>query len=208
MLVLGSLLAVLITALPLVGINKQKLIPLIEDKFVVANLAANVPWSYDECLWGLLYMAAIWTSVLLMKRKFRMGMTVLVVAQIVIIQATVLHFTPKIEAYSQRSAIDFYKTFEGKNVYVQPVGYKSYANLFYTKKTAATDSNYISIRHDDKGKEVQPEANSDWLMNGKTDKPVYFICKIMDADKLRSKPQLTEIGGSNGFAFFKRIDTK
>lgn len=206
LLTLGSLMAILITALPLVGIYKQKLIPLIEDKFVVANLEANVSWSYAECLWGILYMAAIWASVLIMKRNFRTGITVLAAAQIVIIQATVLHFTPKIEAYSQRSAIEFYKTFEGKNVYVQPVGYKSYANLFYTKKTAATDSNYIRIRHDDKGKEVQPEANSDWLMNGKTDKPVFFICKIMDADKLRSMPNLTQIGGSNGFAFFKRND--
>lgn len=206
LLTLGSLMAVLITALPLVGIYKQKLIPLIEDKFVVANLEANVSWSYAECMWGILYMAAIWASVLLMKRNFRSGITLLAAAQIVIIQATVLHFTPKIEAYSQRSAIEFYKTFEGKNVYVQPVGYKSYANLFYTKKTAATDSNYISIRHDDKGKEVQPEANADWLMNGKTDKPVFFICKIMDADKLRSKPNLSQIGGSNGFVFFRRND--
>ena len=201
---LGSILAVLITAIPIVGINKDKLIPIIEDPFVVGNLHANVSWSYVECTWGILYLLAIITSVYFMGKDFRRGILILCISQIIIIQATILHFTPKIELYSQRSAIDFFSSFEGKDVYVQPVGYKSYANLFYTQKIKSTNPNYTSTRTDIRGKKLQPEANEQWLLNGAIDKPAYFICKVMDAYKLRALPQLEEIGGSNGFVFFKR----
>ncbi len=204
MLFIGSLLAILITAIPIVGINKEKLIPYIEDPFAVGNLHANVPWSYAECAWGIIYLLGIWIAVALMKKDFRKGMITLCIIQIIIIQVTVLHFTPKIEAYSQRAAIDYYKGFEGKDVYVHPLGYKSYANLFYTQKQPYTDSNYRSIRMDKTGKEVQPEANEQWLLHGKIDKPAYFICKIQDSLRYDTMPQLTMLGSKNGFVFLKR----
>jgi hypothetical protein len=47
-------------------------------------------------------------------------------------------------------------------------------------------------------------TNEEWLLNGNIDKPVYFICKIMDADKYRQLPQLQETGSKNGFVFFVR----
>ena len=201
---MGTFLAIVITALPLAGIYKHQLTPYIHDQFAVANFEANVAWSYSDCAWGLLYLIATWVAVYIMKREFRKGMVVLCIAQIIIIQVALLHFTPKIEAYTQRSAIEYFKGFAGKNVYVQPLGYKSYANLFYTQKTAAIDSHYVSIRNDVNGKELQPEANEAWLLSGMVDRPTYFICKIQDAGKFREASQLQETGGSNGFVFFKR----
>jgi len=203
---LGALLAIVITAFPLVGIYKEMLMPYIADPFAVGNLSANVPWDYAECLWGVLYVAGIIVAAVLMNRNFRKGMTLLCAVQVVIIQVTLLHFTPKIEAYSQRAAIEYYKSFEGKDVYVHPLGFKSYANLFYTRKLPATDTNYRSIRFDKTGKAVQPEANEHWLLYGKLDKPAYFICKVMDADQYRKMPRLQETGAANGFVFFKRKD--
>lgn len=190
LLFLGTVLAIAITALPLVGLNKDKLIPLIDDPFAVGNLQANISWSYTECIWGLLYLAGIWISVLIMKKHFRKGMIALCITQLVIIQVTVLHFTPKIEAFSQRAAIEYFKSFEGKDVYVRVLGYKSYAHLFYTKKLPPANKNYY---------------NEEWLLTGDIDKPTYFICKIMDADKYRALPQLKETGSKNGFVFFSRM---
>lgn len=189
LLTIGSLLAIAIAALPLVGLHKEKLIPLIDDPFAVGNLQANVSWSYAECLWGLLYLAGIWVAVMMMRKDFRRGMLTLCVTQIIIIQITVLHFTPKIEAYSQRAAIDFFKSLEGKDVYVQVLGYKSYAHLFYTKKTKPTNEN---------------SYNEQWLLTGPVDKPTYFVCKVIAADQYRKMPQLQLIGEQNGFVFFKR----
>jgi len=189
LLTIGSLLAIAIAALPVVGLNKEKLIPLIDDPFAVGNLQANVSWSYAECLWGLLYLVGIWVAVLMMRKDFRRGMLALCVTQIVIIQITVLHFTPKIEAYSQRAAIDFFKSLEGKDVYVQVLGYKSYAHLFYTKKTKPANEN---------------SYNEQWLLSGPVDKPTYFVCKVIAADQYRKMPQLQLIAEQNGFVFFKR----
>ena len=204
LLAIGSLVAIIIAALPLVGIYKQQLIPYIHDPFAVGNLSASVPWSYVECLWGLIYLSGIWVAAFMMKTNFRRGMVVLCAVQIVIIQVTVLHFTPKIEAYSQRAAIDYFKSFQGKDVYVQPLGYKSYANLFYTQKLPATDSNYVHYRPGKDGGKGEPEANEQWLLSGKIDKPAYFICKIQNRARYEAAEQLTETSESNGFVFFKR----
>ena len=204
LLFIGSILAILITSLPVVGINKEKLIPYIQDPFAVANLRADVSWSYAECTWGIVYFVCIWIAVLLMNKNFRKGMIMLCIVQVIVIQVTVLHFTPKIEAYSQRAAIDYFKSFDGKDVYVHSLGYKSYATLFYTNRQPATDPHYQSIRVDKKGKEIQPEANEKWLLYGNIDKPAYFICKIQDSAKYVASSQLTEIGSSNGFVFLMR----
>lgn len=189
LIVTGVLIAIAITALPLVGVYKELLIPIIDDPFAVGNLQANVKWGMAESIWGLSYLGGIIISVLIMNKNFRKGMLVLAAVQIVIIQVTVLHFTPKIEAFSQRAAIEYFESFKGKDVYVHVLGYKSYAHLFYTDKQPQANNNF---------------DNEAWLLNGSIDKPVYFICKIMDADKYRALPQLQETGSKNGFVFFKR----
>ncbi|MEI8280727.1 MAG: glycosyltransferase family 39 protein, partial [Bacteroidota bacterium] len=189
MLISGSILAIVISALPLVGIYKKKIIPYIDDPFAVGNFQANVSWSYMECLWGIIYLIGIWITALMMRKDFRKWMLTLCVVQVLIIQVTVLHFTPKVELYSQGAAIDFFKSMEGKDVYVKVLGYKSYAQLFYTKKSKPSNENYY---------------NEDWLLTGNVDKPTYFICKVITADKYKAMPQLQLIEEKNGFAFFKR----
>jgi 4-amino-4-deoxy-L-arabinose transferase-like glycosyltransferase len=189
LLVTGTLIAIAILALPVVGLNKNALIPLIDDPFAVGNLQAHVSWSYAECIWGGLYLIGIWVAVFLMRRHFLKGMIILCALQLVIIQVTVLHFTPKIEAYSQRSAINFFKSLQGKDVYIHVMGYKSYAQLFYAHK--APPSNPDSY-------------NEDWLLSGPIDKPVYFICKITSAYNYDTLPQLQKLKEENGFVFYRR----
>ncbi len=190
LLFIGSVIAIAIAALPIVGLNKDKLIPLIDDPFAVGNLQANIQWSYAESAWGILYLIGIWIGVLMLSKNFRRGMIVLCITQLIIIQVTVLHFTPKIEAFSQRAAIEYFQSFKGKDVYVKVLGYKSYAHLFYSEKMQPANKNGY---------------NEEWLLTGDIDKPAYFICKIMDADKYRALPQLKETGSKNGFVFFSRM---
>ena len=189
LLIVGSLLAIVITALPLVGIYKQQLIPYIDDPFAVGNLQAAVTWSYAECLFGITYLLAIWIAAFVIKKHFRKGMLALLVVQVIMIQIAIVHFTPKVEAYSQRAAIDFFKGLEGKDVYVKALGYKSYAQLFYSKMPHHTNENYY---------------NEDWLLHGNIDKPAYFICKITASAPYRLMPELQLLGEKNGFVFFKR----
>ncbi|MBS1781550.1 MAG: glycosyltransferase family 39 protein [Bacteroidetes bacterium] len=186
---IGVLWSLLLFALPMVGIFKKKLIPFIDDPFAVGNLQANVSWSMWECGWGVLLLAITIMASIWMKQNFRKGFLFFCIAQIVLIQVTILHFTPKIEAYSQRSAVQFFMQFQGKDVYIHPLDYKSYAHLFYARKKPFSNKNYY---------------NEGWLLNGKVDKPTYFICKNTDADHYRALLQLKELGEQNGFVFFQR----
>lgn len=200
---IGTLLGLVIAALPLVGIYKAELTPYIADNFAVANLRAAVPWSITESAWGLLYVAGIWVAVIMMRNNFRKGMAVLCTVQIVMIQVAILHFTPKVEAYSQRAAIEYFESLADKDVYVHPLGYKSYANLFYTNKRPNTSKEYQGMRTDKDGRQT-PEPNQHWLLYGKTDKPTYFISKINDSIKYSQMPELEMTGSKNGFVFFRK----
>lgn len=186
---LGVIWGIVLIVLPFVGLYKEKLIPLIDDPFAVGNLQAAVSWTAWEAGWGVAYIVAMLVSVWMMRRNFVRGMLALSVVQVVIIQITILHFTPKIEAYSQRAAIRYFKSFVGKDVYVQPLDYKSYAHLFYTKKQPSYNENYHL---------------QEWLLHGEVDKPTYFICKVTGAEEFGRIPELQEIGRRNGFVFFKR----
>lgn len=190
LLFIGSVVAIAIAALPLVGMYKDKLIPYINDPFAVANLDAQLSWSYAEVGWGLLYLVAIWICVLMFSKQFRKGLIALSIVQLIILQVTVIHFTPKVEAISQRAAIEFFEDLQGKDVYIYALSYKSYAHIFYTRK--------------------QPQANPkhndrEWLLTGDIDKPAYFICKINKAEQYRQMHQLEELGNKNGFVFFRRM---
>jgi len=192
--VLVGLIGIAITALPVVGLYKDKLLPYIDDPFAVGNLQAAVSWSPVECMWGAGYIVASFICIALLRRNFRRAFIALCVVQLIIIQATVIHFTPKIEAYSQRAAIKFYEGFQGQNVYIRPLGFKSYAYLFYARKQPFAAKDYYA----------DGKVNEHWLMYGAVDKPVYFVGKIQDAAKLDTNAQLTEIGRMNGFVFFRR----
>jgi len=189
LLVIGIIIAIAITALPIVGLNKEYLIPYINDPFAVGNFQAAVSWSYAEVVWGLLYLTGIVVAVIMMNKQFAKGMLLLCFLQLLIIQVTVIHFTPKIEAFSQRAAIEYFKTLKGKDVYVQVLGYKSYAHLFYAEVMLHSNKNYY---------------DTNWLLHGEIDKPAYFICKIMDKDKYLALPQIEYLGEKNGFVFMKR----
>ncbi|WPV69240.1 glycosyltransferase family 39 protein [Chitinophaga sp. LS1] len=190
MLLIGMLIGTAITLLPIVGVYKQQLISAIGDKFAKANLQADVSFSLWESAYGAVYLLLVIVSaVLLFNKKVKVGMLMLFVSTIGAIQITVVHFTPKIEAFSQRAAIEFFESFQGKDDYVQVLKYHSYAHLFYTKKLPATNKNYY---------------NQEWLLKGPVDKPTYFICRITDSEPWRKDPNLEVIGEKNGFVFFKR----
>jgi len=186
----GLAIGLAITLLPLAGMYKDLFIPHIHDKFAQANLQAQVPWSVWETAYGIGYMLLIIISaVFLFQKKNVAGMLCLFISTIMAIELAIVHFTPKIERYSQGAAIDFFKTFEGKDDYVQVLSYKSYAHLFYTKKNPPANQNYYNIN---------------WLLGGAVDRPTWFVCRIQDSAPFRTDPDLELVSEKNGFVFFRR----
>jgi Dolichyl-phosphate-mannose-protein mannosyltransferase len=196
---IGFILSFLLAAVPYVGMNTGKIIPFIKDKFAAKNLEAPVEWHSAEMLIGILYFVVLVYIVFKFavnnsKIKNRKCLFINILS---ISTALCLFFfgaivVPKIERYTQSAAIDFYESKRGQDVYIQVLGFKSYAHLFYFQKPKPKFS-------------VQKESDyENWLLNGKVDKPVFFVTKIDRLDEYRNNPNLEIIKEENGFVFLRR----
>lgn len=191
--IIGGIWALLGIALPIVGMNTAKLIPLIEDEFAAANLQADVHWSAIDVVPGLAYAVAIMCSIILLKRKnYPKGFMVLFGATLVYVQLIAVLFVPRIEKYTQHAAIEFLKSLQGKEVYVETYGYKSYAQYYYAMSSPPVAG------------EVGDAA---FLLEEKVSRPVYVICRIYSLDDLMKYhgTKVKELYRKNGFVFFEKI---
>ena len=187
---LAGLWTLALTLLPLIPHFKYYIIPYIKDPFAVANLNTPVSWSGFEFLIGILYgIVAMWSIFLFKNKKIQKSLKVLTLSTAFCILVYTTFVVPKIEAYSQRSAIEFLKSISGKDIYIKTYGYKSYAPYFYSRVSEK--------RH--------PESkNEHWLMYGKIDKPVYFITKITHTEVLSKNKNFQKVYDKGGFVVFKR----
>ena len=188
---LGTLIALVFLAAPLVGMNIDLLKPLLaQDPFGQANLDADVRWTGLEMLAGLLLLGAMLTGHYLHgKARYREAVVSVFGGTALFVTVTLFFFINRIEGYSQRAAIDFFEERQGEKCYVITQNYKSYAHLFYTRKAPVADPR----THDE-----------EWLLYGDIDRPVYVVCKITAAEEVSAIRTLTEIGRKNGFVFFMR----
>lgn len=180
----------LVAVIPFFDKLKHRLIEtgMIDDKFVLGNLKANAGWSGLESLTALILPAGfIIMLILFRKGKPSKAIQPFLISAIVFVFLVSVLFTPRVEKYTQHAAIEFYKSIQSEDLYVYPLGFKSYAHLFYTKK-----------------KNNLPEAGKNELLKGKTDKPAYFVIKSSKAPKkLARYPQLQVLYSKNGFVFCK-----
>ena len=163
---------------------------LIKHAFAIGNLEADGQWKGFEFLIGILLMAGIITGTRYLKRKPEVGITYIFATVIIFAFTAYIFVTPGVERYSQNAAIEFFKKLEKKDTYVETLGYKSYAHLFYSKFKPQQRKKYLSER---------------WLCKRKIDKPAYFSTKIHKTEKyIKRYPKLKIINKKNGFVFFKR----
>ena len=182
----------IIILLQLIAKYKSNIISsnIIQDPFAAGNLQSSVYWSGKEWLIGACFIFLILIFITLKGLSTKLRVIGIFSSTLLFTYATVLIITPKIEGYSQRAAIEFYKEKSKENCYVQQLGFKSYAQLFYFNKGILKDSRAY---------------DEQWLLKGHIDKPVYFIMKCTVADSyLSTYPQLKKIGIKNGFVFAKR----
>ena len=194
---LGFFISAIFMALPFLGKNIDLLKTLFKDDlFALGNLEAEIPWSYFDIFPGvLLSIITIISFFIFSKKSFGKdisnwkGIVTLFVGSAIFITVSLFFFINKIEGYSQNAVIEFYKSLEGKEVYIKNVGYKSYAPLFYTKKQPGLREENRSYK---------------WLTEGEIDRDVYFVTKINNDGGLRKFSEIKEVGRKNGFVFFKR----
>jgi hypothetical protein len=133
------------------------------------------------------------------------------------ISLVIIFIVPKVEQYTQRSAIEFYKACAQRGYYVETIGYKSYASLFYgqLKQKDINDpdfNEYLKKRIP----EIEAEGKnaflynallfSNWLEFDKIKRPACFSAKITEVENVKKYyPELKEIYRQNGFVFYYRL---
>ena len=190
--VLGIIWSLAFIALPVIGNYPQLIRPLLSrDPFALANLQAEVTWGYLLIVPGILFLTAIvYGYLLLRKEKIQSGLLIIFLACILSMQSLLTLFAPRIEQYSQRAAIDFFKSLKNKNVYLGTIGYKSYAPFFYAE---AGNNKGVIVK------------SGDWILENELDKPAYLVSKITEKERLvQSYSFLKVIYEKNGFVFYEK----
>ena len=188
--IIGGIIAFVLTIVPFFAMNIKKLIPYVKDTFAQANMQAEVNWTGWESVIGLLLITFIFIGLYNLKNRFffRAAWLFFGGTAIVVFLASAI-IVPKIERYSQGAAIDFFIQKKGENCYVNVLGYKSYAQLFYTQKEKPTNKNSYS---------------EEWLLTGNIDKPVYFVSRVDRIKNYTKYTELIELYRKNGFVFLRR----
>ena len=176
-------------AIPFIGRNINWLVPLLKnDAFALANIEADINWMGWESITGIIFLIALFVAIAkLITHQTKTGIITLFSGSIALVILLLLFYVKNIEGYSQRAAIDFFKSLQDQDCYVETYKYKSYAHLFYTKKRAP-----------------EKKYRLGWLMNGNIDKDVYLVSRINHAEEVLKHKNFNEIGRKNGFVFFKR----
>jgi hypothetical protein len=183
--IVGLLLGLIFTLVPMIGENPSTFLPYIQDGFVRGNLQSAVVWNGFEkwigVFWSAMIIYSVWGKKGLSFKKFLLCMAL----GTCIIFAYARYVVPKIEGYTQATPIDFYIAKSGQKVYVETVGFKSFAHLLYFQKQ-------------------QGSPTGEELMNrSSVDRPAFFIMKSDAEDRFKYHPNLILINEQNGFLFYK-----
>ena len=199
---IGLIWAAVFLALPAIGLmiahNQLDLTHVVRDPFVRATMAVPVGWSALDLGPGVAYLLAVCYALSVLLRNQddarRFGV-ILFGATAIIVPLALARIAPKIERYTQATPIAFYESLRGCDCYVAPLGFKSYAHMFYGR---------IPPERSARAAGVAPDRYEEWLLSGAIDRPVYFVSKVDRADRWRDQPGIRVIGERNGFVFLRR----
>lgn len=198
--IFGTFWVVVFTGLPLLLMNADMLIPRITDPFTREILKTPVGWGGYEYIIGVFYFIALISTIFFfIKQKYLKGFTTLFGGTAIVIFAFLPLLSTKIEAYTQGTAIEFYESMEGKNVYIQvlDIGNYKYGHLFYAKKPPELSSYY--------NPKIPKNNVREWFLHGNIDHPVYFITKNTRYEKYIKIDGVELYYEKNGFVFLRRM---
>jgi len=158
------------------------------DPFIREAVQRNVHWSGYEWLVGLfLILGVIIASIQILRRDWS-GMLILHLVVLLFVFFSVSLFSGRIEGYSQRVAVKFYKSLRGQDVYVNTLGFKSYSHLFYFDKQPSDEDDSIER-----------------LMNEPLDRDAFFVMQVNKKEMfLERYPELEVLREKDGYVFAVR----
>lgn len=178
---------------PVIGAN-PRLIPRAQfgkfPAFWEEALKADITWSGLEFLTGVFLIAGIIFAIWLIRKREVRGMLVLHFITLLFVTSMVYIYTPKIEAITQRAAIEFIEQHSDEDAYITTLGYRSFATLYYGKRMPDMLPGY------DDAEEILARDHSQLI---------YVIMKKDDKTKyMKRYPDLKLLYEKNGFVFTKK----
>lgn len=188
---------------------------IIQDPFAEDCLRANVPWTGFEVCSGLLFGAGSLYLCVGLIRKRQSWFTAGLILCLLCIQLFIVLMVPRIEAYTQRASIDFYRDRAGEECYLETRGFKSYAYLFYSRREPSYYKNpaqqdFVALQL----KELEKQgfnpltnyslANLIWLEQGEIDRPAYMVVKSTEEEKVETNKKIVKLYSKNGYSFYLR----
>ena len=175
--------------LPYLGMNPDLIASRIHDKFVVAALSLQLPWSYWDmtagAFLGILGIVALYFLVFKQYEKF---IYTAAINMAIFLNLTNELIVPKIAQYTQGPAVQFFKEHSNNQIVIIPIGYKSYAHYFYGKTTPT---------------KAKFHSNPAQLFSEEFQYPVYASAKVNDREEImRNYPSLKHWYSSGGFDFY------
>ncbi len=191
LLVIGLIYSVVTISIPFLALHIDLIKPLFaKDAFALATLGADVHWTGWEVLPGFLMLIILmiffWYT---RKEKFTVGIRVLFGGTAVFVLLGLVFFIGRIEMYTQDANVEFCKSLAGKEGYIVTSGMRSYIPPFYSKRMPPKNKKSHDLK---------------WLIWEPVDEDVYIIAKVGLEDYWKSVYTCEQIGGENGFVFFKR----
>lgn len=209
--VMTLLIGILLIIVPVFDKNKTWFIEKfnITHSFTLGNISANPGWSGWESIIGVFLIFGMLLSLNRIKGgSVFSGFKMMAIVSILFVYLTIVFITPGVEKYSQNAAIEFFKSKEGEDVYVQTF-YKSFAKYFYPKFQNFSDDHPFSgewneVKGNVKEKIIDTKEiyYQKWLAEGDIDKTAYFVIRIdKKAEILGRYKKIRVLYEKNGYVF-------
>ncbi len=145
-LAIGLLIGLFVIVVPFLGQNIELIKPMFEsDINGYAVLDADVNWTGWEAITGLILIASVILFIVFEKQdKLKHAFYSIFIGVAVFIFVGLIFYIGRIEMYSQNAYVEMAKSLEGKEARVRTTGFKSYVQLFYTKRQASDKAENLS----------------------------------------------------------------
>lgn len=195
-------------------------LPLVKDEFAVQNILTPTNWEGFEIVFSLIFLViSVFSFAINIKDRSGKGLRIWLVSNSIFLFLYLIAVIPKVENHVQGSIINFYKTLQGKDVYVETMGFKSYAHYFYTAKKQLREKDILQLKIKEfcqnnnlgnikKPDEISRNAINSFrqtlLLTQLVNKPVYFVCKTGNSEALDTAKSFKIIMNQGGYRVYKR----
>ena len=188
---MGTVFAFLIAAAIWIGANHIKIPFFDQDPFASDAIHAVVYWNSQELIMPIAFFIALIVGLVLIgMKRVTSGLWTILIATCLFTNMMMALIVPRVEKYSQGAMIEFIQSKKTEDCYIEVLGYKSYAQLFYLDKKAPATAKELDIQQ---------------LVWQPVSKPFYIVTRVNKVRDVLASDKFQELYRKNGYVFFKKV---